>query len=807
MWSALSSDVRLALRSMGRQRGFSLVVVGTLALGIGANTAMFSLVYAALIKPLPFAEPDRLVLARRLVDRRPQLLNSAPDYYDYEAQVAGFSGLAASSSGTRPATIVGGTGPERVAALVVSHNLFPTLGVKPLAGRGFTSDEDRDGAPYVVMISERLATRRFGNVRAAVGRTMGISGAYRTPVSATVVGVMPASYRFLAQADLWALRRRGNQNDGPNTRMFHNWVLVGRLKPGLSMADVQRQADVVAARLQQQYPASNKTKSMRLEPLQAALLQNRTPMLMVLMGAVGLVLLIACANVAGLLVARGVARRSELAVRAALGASRGRIAGQLLAEGLVLGCIGGIAGMALAVWLQRLLPIASGLAGEGIVPRSLQGPVLLFAVAASVLTGILSGAAPALRASSLRLASDLAPGSRATESRGGSHLRTVLVIGQVALSLVLLVGAGLLVRSLGRLAATELGFEHRGLLTTTIETPFTDELRRIQFQSDIRDDLAAIPGVTAVTMTSHVPILHPGGDPPMWAAKRPPADSSQEQTALSRVVMPGYFRTLGIRLLAGRDLAPTDRQGSPTVMVVNEAMARTFFPGENPIGQQVMIAGNPPMAFEVVGVVGDARISAVGDEAYPAIYISAYQRGQPFTNVILRSTSARAALDQAVRRIVSARNPDIAVEPLASLDEIIGEDLAPQRVTAITLGAFSAVALLLAALGLYGVLAYYVTQRTHELGVRIALGASTGTVLRHVLWRCALMVGPGLAIGALAALFATPIIRASLYEVEPTDPATFAGVTLCLALAAFGAAVRPALRAARVDPVQALRGE
>jgi putative ABC transport system permease protein len=807
MLSALWSDLRLALRSMARQRTFSLVVIGTLGLGIGANTAMFSLVHAALIKPLPYAEPDRLVLARRLVDGRPQLLNSAPDYYDYQEQVASFSSLAASNSSSRPATIVGGARPERVAALIVSHDLFRTLGVQPVAGRWFTSDEDRDGAPYVVMVGERLAIRRFGSALSAVGRTIGLSGASRTPVSATVVGVMPASYRFLAQADLWVLRRRGNPNDGPNTRMFHNWVLVGRLKPGVSMAHVQRQVDVVAKRLQQQYPASNKTKSMRLEPLQSALLQRQTPMLLVLMGAVGLVLLIACANVAGLLVARGIARRSELAVRAALGASRGRIAAQLLTEGVVLSLLGGLAGVGLAVWLQRLLPVASGLAESGVAPRAIEAPVLLFALGMSILTGVLSGAAPALRASSLRLAASLAPGARATDSKGGSRLRSVLVVGQVALSLFLLVGAGLLMRSLVRLASTDLGFDTRGLLTTTLEAPYSDEAKRIQFQSDVRDELAAIPGVAAVTMTSHVPILHPSGDPPMWAAKRPPADSSQEQTALARVVMPGYFGSLGMRLLSGRDLDSSDRRGSPSVMVVNEAMARAFFPGENPIGQQVMIAGSPPMAFEVVGVVTDARIGGVGYEAYPAVYISSYQRGQPLTNLILRSTAARASLDQAVRRIVAARNPDVAVDPLVSLDEIIGEDLAPQRVTTITLGVFSVVALLLAAMGLYGVLAYYVTQRTHELGVRIALGASTRAVLSHVLCRSALMVGPGLAIGMIAALVGTPVIRASLYEVEPTDPATFVVVALCLAVVAFAASVWPALRAARVSPVQALRGE
>ncbi len=807
MFSALSSDLRIAFRSMRRQPAFTAVVVGTLALGIGANTAMFGLIHAALLKPLPYSQPERLVLARRTVAGRPQLLHSAPDYYDYREQAPAFEALAATTPGAFQTTVTGNARPERVPASAVSYDLFSTLGVAPIAGRTFTADEDRAGAPYVLIVSERLANRRFGSAASAVGRTLTVSGIARSSAVATIVGVMPAGYRFLEQADLWVPRRRG-EGDGPRTRMFHNWVLVGRLKPGLSIDAAQRQVDVVSRRLQQQYPETNKEKAVRLEPLQGALLQEQTPMLLILMGAVGLVLLVACANVAGLLVARGVARRGELAVRAALGASRGRIAVQLVTESVVLAAVSGLAGVALAVWLQRLLPIATGLADVGIEARGVETPVLLFALAASLVTGVLSGVAPAVRASSLRLAEHLAPGTRATDSRGGARLRTALVIGQVAISLVLLVGAGLLLRSLGRLMAVDLGFNSQGLQVTTIDVPYQDEARRIRFLTGLRDDLAAIPGVSDVTMASHMPIREPFGDPPMWPAKRPPVDSTQERTALARVVTPGYFRTLDIPLVAGRDLAPSDRQGTSRVMVINGVMAREFFPGESPLGQKVMVAGDPaPIDFEVVGVVGDARIGSAGDDVMAAAYISADQRGLRRANVILRSALAPESLARAVAGLVASKDPDIPIEPLASMGALIDESLVPRRVTAITLAAFSSVALLLAAIGLYGVLAYYVTQRTHEIGVRIALGAGAGVVLGHVMRRSAMMVVPGLAIGLAASAAGSRLVEGFLYEVPPTDPATYVGVSLCLSAVAFAASAWPALRAARIDPVRALRGE
>ncbi len=518
MWSRLRFDVTVALRSMRRQPLFTLVVVATLGVGIGANTAMFALIHAAIIEPLPYKDPDRLVLARRTVSGAPRMWNSAPDYYDYREQTAGFETLARCGIESFDATVTGGGRPERVRTLNVSDDLLSTLGVGPVAGRLFSHSDGTVGSPYVVIVSARLADRRFGSPRAAVGKALALPGITPGGAAATVVGVLPSTFRFLDAAEMWIPIRRG-EDDGPETRRFHNWILVGRLKAGISMATVQGQIDVVSKRLQQQYPETNKVKGLRVDPLQATLVRDQTPRLLVLMGAVGLVLLIACANVAGMLLARGVARRSELAVRSALGASRGRIGAQLLTESVLLSGVSGIAGVVIALWLRRLLPIAAGLTDRGVEASGLDGQVLMFALAASLATGLLCGVAPAARASTLRLVENLAPGVRAPDSRGGSRLRSALVVAQVALSLVLLVGAGLLVRSLVALMTTDLGFETKNLLITTVDMPSADDNARLQFQTLLRDDLAAIPGVTAVTITSHMPILEPWSDPPDLAGR------------------------------------------------------------------------------------------------------------------------------------------------------------------------------------------------------------------------------------------------------------------------------------------------
>jgi putative ABC transport system permease protein len=808
MVSTLVSDLRVAVRSAFRQPGFTAVVIGTLALGIGSTTAMFAIIHAALLKPLPYQDPGRLVLARRTMDADVMMWSSAPDYYDYRAQTDAFQALAAAASGATKVTVTGGERPERIAATRVSHDLFRTLGVAPVAGRWFTIEEGKAGAPFVVMISDNLARRRFGDAQTAVGRTLALAGVAPQGVSASIVGVMPATYRFLDDVDLWAAIREG-ENDGPITRQFHNWVLVARLKPGVSIEGAQGQVDVISKRLQQLYPATNKLKALRLDPLQAALFEHQTPRLVLLMAAVGFVLLIACANVAGLLLARGATRRSELAVRSALGASRGRIVRQLLTESLLLALVSGLAGMALAVWLQRLLPIATGLADSGVAATGVAWPVMCFALATSVATGLLFGIAPAVRASSPRLAEHLAPGMRATDSRGGTRLRGLLVVGQVAVSLILLIGAGLLIQSLGRLTRTDLGFDSRHVLTGQIQPPYAETDQRLRFYDGLRDELAAIPGVTAVAFTSHVPIRDTAGDPPMWAADHPPVDSSQERTAAMRVVLPGYLAALRIPLVAGRDLTASDRTGTPRVLVINQVMARTLFPGENPLGRRVMVAtGSDPAAFEVVGVVGDARIYGVGQPAPMTMYATAHQFSRAMgLNLLVRTELDPETLAGAVRKLVAARDRDIPVENLVSLERLIGDSLRAERVTAITLALFSAVALLLASLGLYGVLAYYVTQRTHEIGVRMALGADTRTLLAHVLARSSLMVIPGLGLGLAGAFAGTRLIERLLYGVAPIDATAFATATVCLAAVALVASAWPAWRAARINPVQALRGE
>ncbi len=590
-------------------------------------------------------------------------------------------------------------------------------------------------------------------------------------------------------------------------RMAHNWVLVGRLAPGVSMQAVQRQLDVVSRRLQQAYPATNGTKGLRIDPLQGTLLAEQTPRLVILLAAVGLVLLIACANVAGMLLTRGVARTPELAVRAALGASRGRIAAQLVTESMILSVAAGGAGIVLATWLGPLLAVATGLSAAGVEVR-FEWSTLLFALAAGVATGVVCGVTPAWRVSSLGLAAHLAPGARATGARGGARARSVLVAAQVALSFVLLVGAGLVARSLVALTTTDLKFRTEHLLAAALDMPAGTEQQRLLFQSVLKEDLAAIPGVSEVTFTSHMPVLEPWEDPPVWPADGPPPDPSRRRSAFKRTVMPGFFDTLGIRLLAGRDFSTEDRPGTPRVMVVNDTFARTFFHGEDAVGQRVMM-GHPehPLDYLIVGVVESVRTDGALAQPSSTAYLPATQAPLQRARALLRTTLAPEDITRAVRKAVAARNPDLVVRPAVRVETLISDSLLSQRTTTAVLTAFSVLALLLAALGLYGVLAHHVAQRSQEIGVRMALGASVGRIVAGVLRRSMLMVLPGLVVGVLAALAGTKLIGGLLHGVSPADPLTFAGVTGMIAMVALAASAWPAWRAAGVDPVRALRGE
>jgi len=806
MFSSLGSDLCHALRSAKGRPLLGVVVIVTLAVGIGANTAIFSLVHAALLKPLPYRDPGRLVYAQCTFGGQPNPMASAPDYYDYREQADDFEALSAFTSFVIGANLTGGERPERVNVVFVSDDLFRTLGVSPMAGRWFSGEEGKPGGPPVAMISEQLARRWFGDAQAAVGRPLAV---YDQPI--TAVGVMPASFRFLHDADVWLPMRRG-ENVAAAARRFHNWLIVGRLKPGVSLEAAQRQVDVISKRLQQQYPDSNRNKALRLDPLQAGMTAAQRPRLLLLVGAVGLLLLIACANVAGLLLARGAVRQSEMAVRAAMGATRGRLVRLLMTESLTMALAGGLLGCLLAVWLQRLLPALTGLERQGVTLRRLDWPVLLFALGLSLATGLVFGIVPALRSSSLRLSEQLAPGVRTTGGRGGVRLRSVLVAGQVALSLVLLAGAGLLIRSFVRLSAADLGYRIENVLAGDVAlspTRYRTPAERIRFFEGLASDLAALPGVRAVGFTSHIPIRHKYGNIPSWAADNPPADPADRPLAHRRVVLPGYFDAMGMTVLQGRGIRDGDREGAPNALVINQLMVRTLFPDRDPVGHQVMVdmGDEQPVPFTVVGVIADARLDAVASPARPSMYMSYYQFPAGALRFVLRTATPPDSITEMVRRVVRARDHDVPVEALVPLASLVSESVATQRVLTTTIILFATVAMLLAAIGLYGVLAYLVSQRTHEIGVRMSLGATAGAVVRHVLGRAVLIVAVGLAVGLAGAFAATRLATQVLYEVTPTDPLSFAAATASLALVACGVALGPALRAARIDPVRALRNE
>jgi putative ABC transport system permease protein len=802
----LAQDIRFALRMLAKSPGFTTVAVLTLALGIGANAAMFSIIRAVLLKPLPFRDPTRLVLARCTIGGAINPFVSAPDYYDYREQANDFEGFSAVLPFPQKTTVLGSAEPERATFTYVAHDLFQTLGVIPAAGRWFTPEEGQLGSSEVVMVSEHFAQRRFGAPGKAVGASLIMDGK-----SYEVVGAMPATFHFLYDVDAWVPMRRGASVAGA-PRQFHNWVIVGRLKPGASRENAQRQVDVISKRLEQQYPASNERKALRLDPLQAALAEQQTPQLLVLMAAVGLVLLIACANVAGLLLARGSVRRSELAMRAALGASRARIAAQLLVESVTLALISSVLGVALAFWLQRVLPIVAGLDDPNSAPGSMDWQVLLFALAVSVLTGVLFGVSPALRGSSSNLMQDLVGGGRTTDTKTRVLLRSALVVGQVAVSLMLLIGAGLLIRSFLHLARTDPGFETQHLLTGEVQLPaaqYSDRNRRIQFFDGLREGLAAIHGVKAVGFTSQLPIRNPMNDLPAWDADHPPEKLAYLRTSHSRIVLPGYFDAVHIPLRIGRDFGKSDRENAPLTMVVNEQMARTLFADCNPIGRRVSVdmGGPHPTTFEVVGVVGDVRLNFIGDSAPMTMYLSYYQFPDTTLRFAIWTDQDPELITQNVRRLVLAHDRTVPVENLVSMERLIGDSLVPQRTTAVTLTLFATVALMLACIGLYGVLAYSVSQRTHEIGVRIALGANRREVLRLVLKQGMTLALAGLAVGMVAAFGLTRLLSNMLFGIAPNDPATFVAVSVLLTLVAALACAIPARRAMRVDPIVALRYE
>ncbi|UCG87936.1 MAG: ABC transporter permease [Gemmatimonadota bacterium] len=793
--SSLLQDVRYALRTMSRSPGFSITAVVTLALAIGANVAMFSTGYAVLLKPLPFHEPERLVIGRT---GHGGGWVSGPDYVDYRDQSDSFTDLGAILPFAMEHTITGGVEPERVAGTAVSTNLFSTLGITPQIGRDFNEAEGRDGAPDVALISHGYWQRRFGGNVGVVGSRLTIDG---TPF--TVVGVMPQGFRFLPDVEFWRAMRP--DRDVANLRDRHNWFLVGRLKAGVSLEQAQSQADVIFKQLEAAYPETNQGKRLVLTELHDMLVADYRTRLHILWAAVGLVLLIACANITGMLLARAPARRVELSTRAALGASGARIVRHILVEVALLSAIGGVLGTVCAVWMQRVILAYMQIDLPGLGRARFSLPLLGLALGAALVVGVVAGLYPALNGARGNLVDDLKAGAR-TMVGSGTRFRSALTVAQVALSVLLLTGSALLIRSFVNLRAMDPGFFPDNLITAELELAgprYADASQRIQFYDDLLSEMRGGPGVVSAGMINNLPIRSPRN----WFHAFVPDNPEAERSVFLRSAMPGYFETMGIRLQSGRDVEDRDDSDGSPVAVVNSASARAFFGDESPLGQRLTLDFfGSARTVEVVGVVEDVRMGGLNAEPEPALYLSYRQLAYRRMEIAVRAGDqavATSALRAAVRRL----DRDVPIAGIATMEDIIGDSVAERRTIAVSLTLYAALPLLLAAVGLYAVLAYHVSQRSHEISLRMALGAGAAEIARMVLARGAVLIALGVALGVVGAVGLTRLLRQMLFGIEPTDPSTFVGVTLFVIAIAWLACAVPAWRAARVDPMVALQAE
>lgn len=793
-------DIRHGGRSLIKAGGLTAVIILVLTIGIGANVAMFSVIDAALIRSLPYPEPERLVYGQSTFEGRERAWVSARDYWDFRDGATSFEQLAAFSGLPRTLVVTGVDRPEGVPGLVVSHELFPALRVAPQIGRGFSAEDELETAPLVAIVSHGYWQQELGGEADVVGRTVKVDG-FQTEI----VGVMPMGFQFRFDVDFWVPMRRDDQFIAERGKT--NWSVVGRLAPAVSLAQAQSEVDVIAAQLAVEYPDSNRGIGLKLTNLREAWSRDYRESLFMLQVAVALVLLIACGNVASLLLARGSARRTELSVRGALGASGARIARQLLTESLLLAGVAGLLGILLAQWLQPLLLQLTAVEQSAIFEPGLSPRVLSFVVAVSVLTGLIFGTLPALQAARGDLAQDLKSSVRTTD-RGGARFRRGLVVFQVAVSIVLLIGAGLLIRSLASLMSVELGFDTENLVTAEIQLPrdaYGEADRRIQFYTDLTRRLEAVPGVEGVGLISQLPIRQPGNNEPVFDAEDPPVGMVDARTAYFRAVQPGYFEAMGVPLLAGRDIEPTDGRGSPLVFVVNQAFVDSILKGRDPVGRQVVM--DSEYTFEVVGVVGDVLIGGLNAERFPAMYGSHAQIAYFDMGLAVRASTRPEPLAGALRAAIWSLEPDIPDPELITMDGLLSRSQLTRRIQTVGLAILAGVAVLLAVVGLYGVLAQTVVERRREIGVRMALGARPGDITEMMLRNGLLLVAIGIGIGVIGAIGATRLLERMLFEIAPTDPATFAIVSVLFTAVAAVACLLPAWRAVRVDPVTVLQSE
>jgi putative ABC transport system permease protein len=805
----LLHDLRYAFRLLTKTPVFTLIAVLTLALGIGANTAIFSVVNAILLRPLPFRDASKIVIAAEK-SKYPTISTSYENFSDWRDQSHSFESMEATRGFA--VTLNGSGEPEQLPARMVTAGMFSLLGAKAALGRTFLSEEDRAGGNPVALLSYGLWQRRFAGSREVLGKSVNIDSQLYT-----VIGVLPSGFELLQPADIylpfvpWAKTL-------PDDRNWHPGIFaIGRLKPGVSIEEARTEMVGITKRLEQQYPDFNTGISADVVPLQQQMVQNVRPALFLLLGAVSFVLLISCVNVANLLLARAASRGREVAIRTSMGASRGRVVRQLLTESVLLSFTGGFLGLLFAkASLGPLLRLSANSLPQAI-PVALDGWVLVFTFVVSLATGLLFGIVPALRTAKLDLRETLNEGSRGSTVGPGHHrVRAVLVASEMALAVLLLVGAGLLLRSFSKLQDVAPGFQADHLLIADVPLPanvYAKPEQRSQFFDRLIERVKSLPGVRSAGAASFLPVSGGGGLLHFNIEGRPPKSPHDYTATGYRTVTPHYFETLGIPLLQGRFISASDTEKSPAVVVINAAMAHTYFPGENPLGKRVQLGATPDQQvpyMEVVGVVGDVR-QGLDLDPKAEMYLP-YVQGELLLpifqlSVVLRTATDPKAQTAALRSALSEIDLNTPLVRVRTMDENMAATVAQPRFRTWLIGIFAALALLLAAVGVYGVMSYSVTQRTSEIGIRVTLGAQPQDVFRIIVgegFRLALF---GVGAGLVAALILTRALQSFLFGISTSDPLTFVGVAVLLTLVALAASFFPARRATRVDPMIALRYE
>jgi len=805
---SLRLDVRYAIRRLVKSPGFSIVAVLTLALGIGANSAIFSVVNGVLLKPLPYAEPDRLVGLYHLFDGHRATM-SGPNFTDVRKLSKTLSDAAAIA---RSRVILTGQGePVRLDGAEVSASLFNLLGVRPILGRTFNDDENQPGHNKVAVLSYGLWQQRFGGDRRVLGRRITLDG---MPIE--VVGIMPKDFAYPAGRVIWTPLEYTEQF---TTSQRGAWYLsaVGRVKTGIPIEQATAEIQTIGKQLAKQYPDMNEGLGFTAISLHEAMVGDIRQAVFVLLGAVGFVLLIACTNVANLLLARAATRETEMAVRSALGAGRGRLVRQLLTESAILGAAGGALGLLLAIWgVDALISLEP----QGIPRLSeirIDTTVASFTLALSIATGLLFGLVPAFHSTSSSLSGSLKEAGRgALTTRGGARMRGALVIAEMALAVMLLAGAGLLIRSFTKLASVDPGFHATQALTFELSLPdsrYEKEPQQVGFFDQLLPRLRAIPGVQSAAAAMSLPLSGSNFVLTFEVAGRPPVPPSQQPAMQIRVATPEYFQTIGIPLKRGRSFTEDDRLGSPPVVLITESAARQYFPNEDPIGKKITLGwgrgkGTPRAGGEVVGIVGDVKEAGLDEAEPPQLYMPYRQWPVQSMSIVLKTAVPPATVTDAARRAVYATDPNMPAANVRTLEQIVARSISQPRFYTTLLAIFAGLALVLAAIGIFGVLSYAVAQRTREIGIRMALGAQGRTVLGLVVRQALLLAAAGVGIGVILALgLSRSLVSKMLFSTSPHDAATFVSVAALLGAVALVASYIPARRATRVDPIVALRAE